>query len=253
MTSGQRPVCLVTGGAQRIGLAIVQALAPEFDVAIHANSSVDEAERLARELNGPGRRAHAFQADFAEPRSAGSMVAQAATYFGRLDLVVNSASVFAYDTPATFDVAGMQQSLSINLVAQMAVAQAFGEVASQDGLLVNMLDNKVFAPNPDFFSYSLAKFALRGATDMLAMHYRGRLRVCAIAPSNTLISGDQTQAEFAKGWARTLTGAGPTPADIADTVRYLWRTKSINAQTVVLDGGQRLMSLQRDVAFEADQ
>lgn len=247
-----RPVCLVTGGAKRIGRAIATALAADFDVAIHANRSIEEAEALAVELGTRGAGAAVFSADFADPETASSMVERAAAHFGRLDLVVNSASAFEYDTPSTFTTEQMQKMLSVNLVAQTVVARTFGTVGSPDATLINMLDNKVFAPNPDFFSYSLAKMALKGATEMLAMHYRGKMRVCGIAPGNTLISGSQSDADFSKDWTKTLTGAGPTPGDIARTVQFIWRTKSLNGEIIVLDGGQKLMARERDVAFDQE-
>lgn len=247
-----RPVCLVTGGAKRIGRAILTALAGDFDLAIHANSSIEEAEALATELQARGARTAVFPADFTAPESAGAMVEAAAAYFGQLDLVVSSASQFEFDLPSDFSAETMQQLLSVNLTSQMVVARAFGKVGSEHATLIQMLDNKVFAPNPDFFSYSLSKFALKGAIDMLALHYRGRMRVCGIAPGVTLRSGDQNQENFDKSWRHSLTGGGATPEDIAAAVRFIWDTKSINGETIVLDGGQRLMSLERDVAFVVD-
>lgn len=252
MVGGGKPVCLVTGGAKRIGRAIINALAVDFEIAIHANRSVDEANELADDLKRGGTRAAVFTADFGEPETASAMVEQAARHFGSLDLVVNSASLFEYDTPSDFTAIQMQRMLSVNLVAQMVVARAFAAVGSPQATLINMLDNKVFAPNPDYFSYSLAKFALKGATDMLAQHYRGHMRVCGIAPGNTLISGGQTEADFSRAWTKTLTGTGPTPEDIAKTVRFIWETTSLNGEIIVLDGGQRLMSRERDVAFDAE-
>lgn len=244
-----RPVCLVTGGAKRIGRAVVTALAGDFDVAIHANRSISDAEALAADLTKTGARAAVFSADFTEPESVEDMVAAAAAHFGRLDLVVNSASLFTYDSPGDFTADQMKSLISINLIAPMVVARAFGKVGSDEATLINLLDNKVFAPNPDFFSYSLAKFALKGSIDMLALHFRGKMRVCGIAPGVTLISGDQSQENFEKSWRHSLTGTGATPDDIAKTVRFIWDTKSINGETIVLDGGQRLMSMERDVAF----
>lgn len=245
-----RPVCLVTGGARRIGRAILTELASEFDLAIHANHSVAEAEVAAAELAKSGARTKIFIADFSTPDTADDMVRSVHAHFGRLDLVVNSASLFEYDSPSDFTVGTMQKLLSINLVAQIVTARAFAEVGTPDATLINMLDNKVFALNPDFFSYSLAKIALAGATEMLAQHHRARMRVCGIAPSNTLVSGTQTQEQFEAGWSRTLTGKGPTPDDIAKTVRFIWQTKSLNGEIIVLDGGQSLMSRERDVAFD---
>lgn len=244
-----RPLCLITGGARRLGAAIARHLAPGFDLAIHYNSSGSDAAALKNELVQQGGRVELFAADFADADAAAALVRDVANRMGPLDLVINSASLFEYDTPSEFDAARMAELLHVNLVAPMVVAREFAALSTSRGLLINMLDNKLFAPNPDFFSYSLAKFALKGAVDMLAMHFRGQLRVCGIAPGVTLVSGDQSEENFRKSWSHSLTGAGATPADIGATVEFLWKTTSVNGEIIVLDGGQHLMSLQRDVAF----
>lgn len=244
-----RPLCLVTGGARRLGAAIARHLAPSFDLAIHYNGSAAEATALKAELDAAGGRVGLFRADFRDSEAAASLVQDVARRMGPIDLVVNSASIFEYDTPSEFCAERMKELLAVNLVAPMVVAREFASVTSARGLLINMLDNKLFAPNPDFFGYSLGKFALKGAVDMLALHFRGRLRVCGIAPGVTLLSGNQSEENFRKSWRHTLTGAGPTPDDIGATVAFIWNTTSINGEIIVLDGGQRLMSLERDVAF----
>lgn len=245
----RRPVCLVTGGARRIGAAIATRLAARFDIALHYNRSAAEAESLAAALRGQGARVELLAADLSDPDAAVALVAEAVARLGPLDLVVNNASSFDYDDPSGFDAAKMQASLATNLVAPMVIAREFARHGSERAVLVNMLDSKVLAPNPDFFSYSLAKFALKASVDMLAMHFRGRMRVAAIAPSVTLRSGDQSAESFERSWRHTLTGAGPTPDDIASAVAFIWDTPSVNGSTIVLDGGQHLMSLERDVAF----
>lgn len=244
-----RPVCLITGGARRLGAAMARHLASRFDLAIHFNSSAAEAHSLAGELAASGARIELFPADLSDDTQAANLVREVVARMERLDLVVNSASVFEYDTPSEFSAETMKRLLAVNLVAPMMIAREFAAVASPGAVLVNMLDNKLYAPNPDFFSYSLAKFALKGAVDMLALHFRGRLRVAGIAPGVTLVSGDQSEENFRKSWRYTLTGAGATPEDIASTVEFIWRTNSINGEIIVLDGGQHLMSLERDVAF----
>lgn len=249
----KRPVCLVTGGARRIGAAIAARLASRFDLAIHYRNSAGEAEALAARLRGHGARVELIPADLAVPDAAAALVAEAARRLGPLDLVVSNASSFDYDDPATFEAAAMQQALAVNLVSPMVIARELARHGSPRAVLVNMLDSKVFAPNPDFFSYSLAKFALKASVDMLAMHFRGRMRVAAIAPSVTLRSGDQSEASFERSWRHTLTGRGPTPEDIARAVAFIWDTPSVNGATIVLDGGQHLMSLERDVAFVVGQ
>lgn len=245
----QRPVALVTGAARRLGAAIVRELARDFDVALHYNGSSAEADALSTELRRQGARTMAVGADFSDPEAAAAMVAQVAASLGPIDLAVNSASTFEYDDPSTFEAARMQASLAVNLVAPMVVAREVARHGAPRAVLVNMLDNKVFAPNPDFFSYSLAKFALKSSVEMLAMHFRGRMRVNGIAPGVTLRSGDQSEANYEASWRHTLTGSGPTPEDIAAAVRFIWKTESLNGTTIVLDGGQHLMSLERDVAF----
>ena len=245
----ERPACLVTGGARRLGAAIVRSAAARFDVAIHYNASADEAAALAADVEAQGARAELVAADLADADEAASLVHQVRERMGRLDLVVNNASVFEYDSPSDFSAERMHGLLAVNLVAPLVIAREFARVGSADATLINMLDNKVFAPNPDFFSYSLGKMALNDSIAMLALNYRGRLRVCGIAPSVTLLSGSQTEENFARSWRHTLTGQGPSPEDIAAAVDFIWSTKSLNGEVIVLDGGQRLMSLERDVAF----
>ncbi|MFC3207688.1 SDR family oxidoreductase [Aquamicrobium soli] len=244
-----RPVCLVTGGALRLGAAIATHLAALFDLAIHYRSSGEDAEQLARALLREGGRAEIFRADLADPAQAAGLIPEIVQRLGRVDLVVSSASLFDYDNPADFSTDAMLKSLAVNLVAPMTLGRELARAGTPQATLVHMLDSKVFSPNPDFFSYSLAKMALKSAIDMQAMQFRGRVRVCGIAPSVTLISGDQTPENFEKSWRHTLTGSGPTPQDIAGAVEFIWNTRSLNGSILTLDGGQHLMGLQRDVAF----
>ena len=245
----QRPVCLVTGGARRLGAAIATHLAPRFDLAVHYRSSGNEAAELANRLGGAGNRVELFQADLADQEQSAGLVPQIVHKMGRINLIVSSASLFDHDTPAEFSAEAMQRSLAVNLVAPMVLGRELAGAGSPQATLVHLLDSKVFSPNPDFFSYSLAKMALKSAIDMQAMQFRARVRVCGIAPSVTLVSGEQTQENFEKSWRHTLTGAGPTPRDIAGAVEFIWDTKSFNGSILTLDGGQHLMGLQRDVAF----
>ncbi len=248
-----RPVCLVTGGARRLGAAISTHLAARFDLAIHYRTSGKDAEQLARGLHREGGRAETFQADLADPPQTASLIPEIVQRLGRIDLVVSSASLFDYDSPADFSADAMLKSLAVNLVAPMALGRELARAGTPQATLVHLLDSKVFSPNPDFFSYSLAKMALKSAIDMQAMQFRGRVRVCGIAPGVTLISGDQTPENFEKSWRHTLTGSGPTPQDIAGAVEFIWNTRSLNGSILTLDGDQHLMGLQRDVAFEVER
>lgn len=251
-TKSERPVCLVTGGARRIGAAIVEYLAPRFDIAIHYGGSATEADDVMHRIEAAGARTQLFQADLASEAETVGLLHSAVAAMGRLDLVVSSASVFDYDTPSDFAADRMRDTLCVNLVAPMLLAREFARIGSPQATMIHMIDNKVFSLNPDFFSYSLSKVALKGAVDMLAMHFRKRLRVCGIAPGVTLRSGDQSEENFERSWRHTLTGEGPTPRDIGAAVEFIWETRSLNGEIIVLDGGQRLMSLERDVAFAVE-
>ena len=244
-----KPVCLITGGARRIGAAIAAHLAPRFDLAIHYRSSKGEAEQLGERLRGENGVVELFEADLADPAQTAMLVPEVVRRMGRIDMVVCNASLFNYDNPSDFSADALQRSLGVNLVAPMILARELVRAGSPEATLVHMLDSKVFSLNPDFFSYSLSKVALKGAIDMQAMHFRGKVRVCGIAPSVTLISGDQSPENFEKSWRHTLTGAGPSPQDIGSAVEFIWNTKSLNGSILTLDGGQHLMGLQRDVAF----
>lgn len=248
-----RPVCLVTGGARRLGAAICAHLAPRFDIAVHYGTSQEDAHALRERLQASGRRVELFAADLADSAQAKALVPAVVRAMGRLDLLVSSASVFDYDTPSEFSAGKMGHTLAVNLVAPMILAREFAARGSPDATLIHMLDNKVFSLNPDFFSYSLSKVALHGAVDMAAMHFRRKLRVCGIAPGVTLVSGSQSQENFEKSWRHTLTGRGATPQDICRAVEFIWDTRSLDGEVIVLDGGQRLMSLERDVAFVVDR
>ncbi len=224
-------------------------LAGRFHLAIHYRDSEREAAQLKLRLENADCRVELFRADLGDASQAAELVPVVVREMGRLDLIVNNASHFAYDTPSSFDAEAMKQALAVDLIAPLVIAREFARVGSADATLVQMLDNKVFAPNPDFFSYTLAKMALARSVELLAQHFGQRLRVAGIAPSVTLISGSQTPENFEKARQRVLGPGGPTPADIARTVEYIWTTRSIDGEIIVLDGGQRLMGLERDVAF----
>ena len=167
----QRPVCLVTGSARRLGAAIAAQLAPHFDLAIHYRSSKDEAEQVAKRLRSENGAAQSFQADLADPAQAAGLIPEIVRRMGRIDMVVCSASLFDYDTPSEFSAEAMQRSLGVNLMAPMILARELAQAGSPEATLVHMLDSKVFSLNPDFFSYSLSKAAFHMIAPFLALEY----------------------------------------------------------------------------------
>ena len=112
-----------------------------------------------------------------------------------------------------------------------------------------MLDAKLAAPNPDFFSYTISKFGLAGLTELAARAFAPAIRVCAIAPSVTMVSGPQSRANFDRVHGLNALGRGVDVGEIVAALRFLIATPSITGQTILLDGGQRFLSLPRDVQF----
>jgi NAD(P)-dependent dehydrogenase (short-subunit alcohol dehydrogenase family) len=237
---------IVTGGARRIGRELCRALAEDgWYVVIHCGRSIAEAEALAAELG----QARAVSADLADP-------AAAATVFAALEglppakLLVNNASRFAYDSADDFDPAGWDAHLDVNLRAPALLSRAFAAQAGEGGLIVNLLDAKLAAPNPDFFSYTVSKMGLAGLTELLARAWAERgIRVCGIAPSVTLVSGPQTRENFETVRRLNALGRGVEVAEVVTALRFIIATPTLTGQTITLDGGQRFLGLPRDVQF----
>ena len=245
-------VALVTGGARRIGAAGVRALARDsYAVAVHYQHSAAEAEALVQELLAIGGRATALRADLADREAARGLVARCQQALGIVSVLINCAAGFRYDTASSFSDADLDFHLLPNLQAPLILAQEFARgLDGAPGAIVNFLDHKVTALNPDFFTYTIAKVALAGATRTLAQSFGGRIRVNGIAPGIVLPSGKQSEAGFARAWAAPPLGRSTTPEELADAVRFILATQSLNGQILVLDGGESLLARPRDVAFD---
>ncbi len=250
-----RPVVLVTGAAKRLGRAIALELGQHgFDVAVHYRRSADAAQATVRDLKEAGARAHAFAADLAIESECRALVPAVATHFERLDAVVNSAALFEYDDPAGFGVASMERHWRANTAPAVLLAQALHahlEGCTGSGCVVSLIDQKLWNPNPDYFSYTLSKAALQAATVMLAQALAPRLRVCGVAPGVTLASGPMNGDEFAAAHAMTPLQRSSTPLDIARAVRFLIESPAITGTTLLVDGGQHLSAQPRDVLYLA--
>jgi len=261
---GLRPVALVTGAARRIGRVIALELAHAgFDIALHLRSSggreVDEAWETASELKAAGAtRVDVFPADFADPAATAALLPAVAGRLGRVDAVVNSASRFEYDSPEHFDAALLGTLTRSNVAAPVELAHALAaQVRAQPAharvtpCVVNLLDQKLHNPNPDYFSYTLTKAALGHATVLLAQALAPTVRVCGVSPGITLVSGPMDEAEFAKAHKLTALGRSSTPEDIARAVRFLVESPAITGVDLAVDGGQHLVGQPRDVLFLA--
>jgi NAD(P)-dependent dehydrogenase (short-subunit alcohol dehydrogenase family) len=243
-----RRTVLVTGGARRVGAAIVRHLAGQgHRVVIHYGSSREEAEALAGEVDGV-----AIAADLADHAAVAALIDTAAARAGaRIDGLVNSASLFEFDRPPLDDWALLERLAPVNLGAPVLLASALArQPGLANGAVVNLLDQKVANLNPDFFSYTCTKVALAGATEMLARALAPAVRVNAVAPGLTLPSGDQTRAEF-EAVARENLLRRPVDIDeIGRAVAFLLTARSVTGHTLFVDCGQRFLPRGGDVMFE---
>jgi len=247
-----RGVALVTGGAKRIGRSIALALARDgWDVAVHYGRSAAEAADTVRAIEALGRRTAAFDCDLADAAAVRALPVRCAQALGELACVVNNASLFEYDTAPGFDPGLLARTTAINVAAPVLLAEALAErlPAGRQGVVVNLLDQKLCNPNPDFLSYTLSKSALKEATRLLARALAPRVRVVGVAPGITLTSGEQSEAGFAAAHARTPLGRSSTPEDVAEAVLYAVRAKAVTGTTLLVDGGQHLVPSDRDVMF----
>jgi NAD(P)-dependent dehydrogenase (short-subunit alcohol dehydrogenase family) len=236
---------LITGGAKRLGAAMARALSQAgIPVIIHTHHSVAEAQKLAAELG-----ARVLEGDLGDPATPARLVAAA----GPLGGLINNASAFLFDTPASVSAGNLAAHLGPNLVAPVLLAQAYAAQKPESGVIINILDQKLTNLNPDFFSYTLTKAALAAATDMMAQSFAPAIRVCGIAPGITLPGPKQTEEKFQRAWRANPLGRGATPADIAAAALFIIRTPSVTGITITVDGGEHLTHRPRDVAFLAPE
>jgi NAD(P)-dependent dehydrogenase (short-subunit alcohol dehydrogenase family) len=256
MSPPSLPTVLVTGAARRLGREMALALAAAgWQVAVHYRGSADEAQATVADCiqaGRPGARFAAFQADLSDEAATRALLPQVLSHFGAVDAVVNSASLFEHDAPATFSYGAMHAHLAANTGAPVLLAQALhAHVAARgaSGVVVNMLDQKLWNQNPDFFSYTLSKAALEAATTMLALALAPQLRVVGVAPGLTLTSHMLSDDKFQQLHRLSPLGRSSTAADVVGAVRFALENQSITGTTLLVDGGQHLMKFDRDFSL----
>lgn len=241
MTEPTPGAALVTGGARRIGRAIVLALARRgHDVAIHHRDSVDDAEALAAEVQAMGRRAVLIAADLADEDQVRTLVPAATAALGPLSVLINNASVFEDDRVGDLSRTTWDRHMEVNLRAPVVLAEAFAAQAPDGSAIVNLLDQRVLKPDPRFISYALSRNGLWWATRTLAQALAPRIRVNGVGPGPTLASIHQTPADFAAEATAVPLGHGADPDDIAAAVVYLVDARAVTGQMIAVDGGQHL-------------
>jgi NAD(P)-dependent dehydrogenase (short-subunit alcohol dehydrogenase family) len=234
---------LVTGGAKRLGQAIAIALAEAgFDVAIHyASSGVAAAETVAR-IEALGRRAIALQADLAREAEVAGLIGLAEARLGPLGVLVNNASTFERDEWHDATRGSWDAHLEPNLRAPFVLCQAMAKAlpAAAQGVIINMLDQRVWSLTPHFVSYTVTKAALWTLTRTLALALAPRIRVNGIGPGPALPSPRQSPEQFARQCASVPLQHGTSPAEVARAVLAILALPSMTGQMIALDGGQHL-------------
>lgn len=242
-------VVLVTGGGRRVGAGLCRYLAGQgYTIALHYHRSVDEAAEVRRELLSAGHEVETFAADLDVPAERDGLIPAVKAHFGRIDVLINCASLFKFDTVATVNDELWQRHLASNLTAPVFLTKAMAEAGGR--VVINILDQKVGNPNPDFFSYTAGKMGLAALIQPMAMALAPHVRVVGLSPGLVLPSGDQTEADFQAAVRDTPLGLTCTIEDIGRATRFLIETPSITGQIVTVDGGESLTRRPRDVAFD---
>jgi NAD(P)-dependent dehydrogenase (short-subunit alcohol dehydrogenase family) len=246
MSQPERGGALVTGGAKRVGRAICLALAEAgYAVAIHHRGDEDAAKALAADIEASGGRAAPIHADLSNADDTSGLIAKASAVVGPVTLLINNASHFDDDRIETVTVESFRGHMAPNLLAPLLLIKAFAEAAADlapdaDPSVVNILDQRVLRPNPQFLSYTLSKSALYTATQTLAQALAPRIRVNGVGPGPTLPSIHQDQAAFEAEVQGILLQRQTGLSDITDAVLYLAAARAVTGQMIAVDGGQHL-------------
>jgi NAD(P)-dependent dehydrogenase (short-subunit alcohol dehydrogenase family) len=234
---------LITGAARRIGKAIAEDLAAHgFGVAIHCNRSREEADLLATAIRDRGGKAAVVQADLTDLDATAQLMERAASALGPISILVNNASFFENDSPRNFAWDVWDRHFDVHLKAPMLLSRGLDAGLPEDkhGLVVNIIDQRVWRPNPRYFSYTLSKSALWAATQTLAQALAPRIRVNAIGPGPTFANSRQRPEDFQAQIDGLILRDRPALREFGATIRYLWEARSVTGQMIAIDGGQHL-------------
>lgn len=241
---------LVTGAAKRIGRTLALDLARDgWDVAVHCNASLKEAEEVAGMIRALGRKAVVVRGDLSHADVPDRLIEEASAALGGLTCLINNASLFEPDEVGTITKGSWAEHLDTNLRAPVFLSQAFARQLpdGHEGNIISIIDQRVWKLNPKFFSYTTSKSGLWTATRTLAQALAPRIRVNAIGPGPALPSVRMDQAEFEKQAALTLLGRGTSPGEISAAVKFILSQPALTGQMIALDGGQHLVWQTPDV------
>ena len=251
-----RRVALVTGAGRRVGADVARHLARMgFQVMVHVRSSVEAGEKVVREILEAGGHARVVECELTDKSEVMRIFDSASADGGVVSVIVNNASYFQYDRPEAPDVNILKRSIDVHITAPVLVFEcAIEKMNAEAGMtIVNILDQKVENINPDYYSYTIGKFALYGITQMWQAMPTPNLRVFGILPGLMLKSGKQTEDNFQIAKGDNLLERAPTTSDLCEMIEYLVNARGVPGQNIALDSGARLMRRLRDVAFVHDR
>ncbi|MFD1696362.1 SDR family oxidoreductase [Roseibium aestuarii] len=243
MTTSRPATALVTGASSRIGSVIARGLAQAgWSLALHAHEGADRVEILARDLGEAGCRCKTVIADLTDSATLPGLMAGITQALGPIDVLVNNASIFEDDGMGSLSDDLFNRHMAIHVRAPLLLAQLMSEALpdGRDGLIVNLIDQRVWKLTPQALTYSISKGALWDATRRMAQALAPRIRVNGVGPGPSFRNERQSEAEFARQTRSVLLEHGPAPEEFARTVLYLWECRSITGQMIALDGGQHL-------------
>ena len=242
-----RKAVLITGAGARVGAFIARGLANDgWHVCVHFNRSEGKAQKLAGEIAENGGSASVVKANLSVPQDVNTLIERCER---PLSALINNASTFRQDTAQDFTTAIWDYHRAVNLDAPLRLSADFAAQAEKGSCVINMIDQRVLKPNPQFFTYSLAKAGLYCATKTMAQSFAPTVRVNGIGPGPTLENTEQAEGEFANEAKATLLGEGSPPDTILHGVRYLLSAKAVTGQMIAVDGGQHLVWQTPDLAF----
>ena len=246
---------IVTGGSKRIGRAICIGLASAgFQILVHHRNSLEEAEETVRLIISNGGSATICQADLSEVKKEKKLVDSAIENFGKVSGLVNNASVFIHDDISSISSDLWDNHMNVNAkVPVLLISEILDSLKDDEkAAVVNILDQKLSNPNPDYLSYTASKYVMLGMTDSLSRGLAPKVRINAVAPGHTLVSDLQTKEGFSRAQSGSPLGFGPSPEDISEAVCYLMKARAVTGQVIYVDSGERFLSRSRDVVFETE-
>ena len=236
-------VAIVTGGSKRIGRSIIRKLSSlGWKVIIHYNSNKIDALSLQKEIQKNGGSASIIKANLNNPKATKELISKSEKKFGKLTLLINNASVFENDSVKSLTIESWDIHNNVNTKAPLLLSQSFAKLLpkKEPGIIINIIDQRVFFPRPDFISYSSSKNSLFWLTKVLAQALSPKIRVCAIGPGPTLKGARQTSNDFKNQSESVPLGNGSSPEEVSQAIEFILNSASFTGQMITLDGGEHL-------------